>query len=66
LPAQFIRVFTSNLADLYAFFGFVNAESPWFMKDFDENAFATHSHVEVDAYVKTKNLKSIEVYQPGV
>jgi hypothetical protein len=51
---------------LYAFFGFVNAESPWFMKDFDENAFATHSHVEVDAYVKTKNLESIEVYQPGV
>jgi hypothetical protein len=36
------------------------------MEDFDENAFVTHSHMEVDAHVSTKNSESIEVYQPGV
>jgi hypothetical protein len=45
LPTRFIRVLTSNLADLFAFSGFVNAESPWFMETFDENAFATHLHM---------------------
>jgi hypothetical protein len=45
LPAQFIRVLTGHLANLYAFSGFVDANSPWFMEDFDDNAFATHSHV---------------------
>jgi hypothetical protein len=54
------------LYDFYDFSGFVNAESPWFMEDFDENAFVTHSHMEVDAHVSTKNSESIEVYQPGV
>jgi hypothetical protein len=36
------------------------------MEDFDENAFATYSHMEVDAHVSIKSLESIEVYQPGV
>jgi hypothetical protein len=66
LPARFIRVFIDNLADLFAFSGFVDAESPWFMETFDENAFATHFHMQVDAHVSTKNLESIKVHQPGV
>jgi hypothetical protein len=36
------------------------------MEDFDENAFTTHSHVEVDAHVNTKNSENIEVYRLGV
>jgi hypothetical protein len=32
LPARFIRVLIDNLADLFAFSGFVDAESPWFME----------------------------------
>jgi hypothetical protein len=36
------------------------------MEDFDENAFTTHSHMEVDAHVSTKSSESIKVYQPGV
>jgi hypothetical protein len=36
------------------------------MEDFDENAFATHAHMEMDAQVSTKNSESIEVYQHGV
>jgi hypothetical protein len=32
LPARFIRVLTSNLAHLFAFSGFVDAESPWLWK----------------------------------
>jgi hypothetical protein len=34
---------------LYAFSGFVDADSPWFMEDFDKNAFAIFSHIELDA-----------------
>jgi hypothetical protein len=66
LPAQFIQVLTGNLADLFAFSGFVDAESPWFMETFDENAFATHLYMQVDAHVSAKNLKSIKVHQLGV
>jgi hypothetical protein len=66
LSARFIRVLTSNLVDLFAFSGFVDAESPWFMETFDENAFATHLHMQVDAHVSAKNLESIKVHQPGV
>jgi hypothetical protein len=51
---------------LYAFSGFVDAYSPWFMEDFEDNVFVTHSHVEGDARVSTRNLVGIEVYQPGV
>ena len=36
------------------------------MEDSDENAFATHSYMEVDAHVSTKNSESIEVYQHGI
>jgi hypothetical protein len=35
------------------------------MEDFDDNVFATHSHVEGDAHVSTKNLEGIEAYRPG-
>jgi hypothetical protein len=40
--------------------------SPWFMDDFDGNAFASHSHAKLDAHVSAMSLESIEVYQPGV
>jgi hypothetical protein len=66
LPARFIRVHTGNLADLFAFSGFVDAESPWFMETFDENAFIIHLHMQVDAHVSAKNLESIKVHQPGI
>jgi hypothetical protein len=51
LRARFIRVLTGNLADLFAFSGLVDVASPWFMEKFDENAFATHLHMQVDAQV---------------
>jgi hypothetical protein len=66
LPARFIRVLTGNFADLFAFSGLVDAESPWFMETFDENAFATHLHMQVDGQVSAQNLESIKVHQPGV
>jgi hypothetical protein len=66
LPARFIRVLTGNLADLFAIFGLVDAASPWFMETFDENAFATHLHMQVDAHVSAQNLESIKVHQPGI
>jgi hypothetical protein len=44
----------------------VDAESPCFMETFDENAFATHLHMQVDAHMSAKNLESIKVHQPGV
>jgi hypothetical protein len=66
LPARSIRVLTGHLADLYAFSGFVDTNSPWFMEDFDDNTFVTHSHVERDAHVSTKRLESIKAYQFGV
>jgi hypothetical protein len=66
LTARFIRVFTGNLADLFAFSGLVDAASPWFMETFDENAFATHLHMQVDAHVSAQNLESIKVHQTGI
>jgi hypothetical protein len=36
------------------------------MEDFDDNTFATHSHVEGDVHVSRKRLESIKAYQPGV
>jgi hypothetical protein len=66
LPARFIQVLTRNLVDLFAFFSFIDAESPWFMETFDENAFATHLHMQVDAHVSAKNLESIKVHQPRI
>jgi hypothetical protein len=66
LPARFIRVLTGNLVDLFAFSGLVDVESPWFMETFDENAFVTHLHMQVDAHVSAQNLESIKVHQPGI
>jgi hypothetical protein len=66
LPARFIRVLTGNLTDLFAFSGLVDVESPWFMKTFDENAFVTHLHMQVDIHVSAQNLESIKVHQPGI
>jgi hypothetical protein len=66
LPAQFIRVLTGNLADLFAFSSLVDAVSPWFMETFDENTFATHLNMQVDAHVSARNLESIKVHQPGI
>jgi hypothetical protein len=36
------------------------------METFDENAFATHLHMQVDAHVSAQNLESIKVHQPGI
>jgi hypothetical protein len=36
------------------------------METFDENAFATHLPMQVDAHVSAKNFESIEVRQSGV
>ena len=44
----------------------MDAGSPWFMETFDEIAFAIHLHMQVDAHVSIRNLKSIKVHQPGV
>jgi hypothetical protein len=66
LPARFIRVLTGNLADLFAFSGLVDAASPWFIESFDENAFVTHLHMQVDAHVTAQNLESIKVHQPEI
>jgi hypothetical protein len=66
LPARFIRVLTSNLADLFSFSGLVDAASPWFMETFDEFFFATHLHMQVDAHLSAQNLESIKVHQPGI
>jgi hypothetical protein len=66
LPAQFIRVLTGNLPDLFAFSSLMNAASPWFMETFDENAFATYLHMQVDAHVSAQNVESIKVHQPMI
>jgi hypothetical protein len=36
------------------------------METFDENAFATYLHMQVDAQVSAQNLKSIKIHQPGI
>jgi hypothetical protein len=64
LPARFVRVLTGNLANLYAFSNYVDADLSSVREDFDGNAFATH--VEGEAPVTTRDLESIKVYQPGV
>jgi hypothetical protein len=64
LPARFIRVLTGNLADLYAFSGYVDADLSSFREDFDGTAFATH--VEGAAPVTARDSESIKMYQPGV
>jgi hypothetical protein len=64
LPARFVRVLTGNLADLYAFSGYVDADLNSFREDFDGNAFATHMQGEDP--VTARGSESIKVYQPGV
>jgi hypothetical protein len=64
LPARFVRVLIGNLADLYAFSGYVDADLSSVREDFDGNAFATH--VEGEAPVIARDSESIKVYQPGV
>jgi hypothetical protein len=64
LPAQFIRVLTGNIADLYAFSGYVDVDLSLNKEDFDGNAFATH--MEGEDPMTVRGLESIKVYQPGV
>jgi hypothetical protein len=64
LPARFVRVLTGNLADLYAFSGYVDADLSLARKDFYGNAFAIH--VEGEAPVTARDSESIKVYQLGV
>jgi hypothetical protein len=64
LPARFVRVLTGNLADLYAFSSYVDADLSSVREDFDGNAFATH--IEGEALVTARDSESIKVYQPGV
>jgi hypothetical protein len=64
LPARFIRVLTRNLADLYAFSGYVDANLSVFKKDFDRRTFVIH--MEREDPVTARGSKSIKVYQPGV
>jgi hypothetical protein len=56
LSARFIRVLIGNLADLLVFSGLVDAESLWFMETFDEKAFVTHLHMQVDAHVSAQDF----------
>jgi hypothetical protein len=44
----------------------MDVASPWFMETFDEDAFATDLHMQVDAQVSAQNLESIKVHQPGI
>jgi hypothetical protein len=44
----------------------MDAASPWFMETFDEDAFVTDLHMQVDAQVSAQNLESIKVHQPGI
>jgi hypothetical protein len=64
LPARFVQVLTGNLADLYAFSGYVDVDLNLIREDFDSNAFATH--VEGEDPMTARGLKSIKVYQHGV
>jgi hypothetical protein len=64
LPARFGRVLTGNIADLYAFSGYVDVDLSSFREDFDGNAFATH--VEEAAPLTARDSESIKMYQPGV
>jgi hypothetical protein len=64
LPARFVRVLTGNLADLYAFSGYVDADLSSFREDFDGTAFVTH--VQGEDPVTIRGSKSIKVYQSGI
>jgi hypothetical protein len=64
LPARFVQILTGNLADLYAFSGYVDVDLSLIREDFDGSAFATH--VEQKDPVTARGSESIKVYQPGV
>jgi hypothetical protein len=64
LPTRFVRVLTRNLADLYAFSGYVDADLNSFREDFDGNALTIHA--EREASVTVRDSESIKVYQLGV
>jgi hypothetical protein len=64
LLARFVRVLTGNLADLYAFSGYVDADLSLIKEDFDGSTFATH--VEEENPVTARGSKNIKVYQPGI
>jgi hypothetical protein len=64
LPARFVRVLIENLADLYAFSSYVDADLSSFREDFDGTTFATH--VQGEALVTAWDSESIKVYQPGI
>jgi hypothetical protein len=36
------------------------------METFNENVFATHLHMQVDAHVSAQNLENIKVHQLGI
>jgi hypothetical protein len=40
----------------------VDAESPWFMETFDENAFVTYLHMQVDAHMNAGNLENSTIH----
>jgi hypothetical protein len=64
LPARFVRVLTGNIADLYAFSGYVDADLSSFGEGFDGTAFATH--VQEEDPVTARGSESIKLYQLGV
>jgi hypothetical protein len=64
LSARFVRVLIGNLADLYAFSGYVDADLNLIREDFDGSAFATH--VEREDPMTARGSESIKIYQPGV
>jgi hypothetical protein len=64
LPARFVWVLTGNLANLYAFSDYVNADLNLIREDFDGSAFVIH--VEGEDPVTARGSESIKVYQPGV
>jgi hypothetical protein len=47
LSAQFVRVLTGNLADLYAFSGYVDVDLNLIKEDFDGSAFTTHNTISI-------------------
>jgi hypothetical protein len=64
LLARFVRVLTGNLADLYAFSGYLDADLSLIREDFDGSPFATH--VEEEDPITVRGSESIKVYQPRV
>ena len=64
LPTQFFQVLIGNLADLYVFSEYVDANLSSFREDFDGSAFATH--VEEEDPMTVQGSNKIKVYQSRV